>query len=458
MTRLGATAALTGWRPSTTLFDVGIPETRYTTCQGASVAYQVHGEGRHDVLAIHDWMASVDAHWDHPGVLRWEQVHESFARVIEFDQRGMGVSDRLPPESIGRLEDWIDDAVAVLDEVGSAKASVVGQGFGGQAALLLAVRHPERVEKLVLANSYARLTSGDGYPHGMPEEAVDGVVELVRGAWGSGRLTASAAPGLANDPVFCARLERAGASPTAAAAWSRAMYTSDIRSLCEQVTVPTLVIFSGDITFISVEHSRWLADHIPGAILKAGASTSFYWGDGSLSDYVSFLTGEAPELGERELVSVLFTDIVESTNTAAAWGDERWRTELDQVDLFVKSQIDRYGGELVKQTGDGHLATFATPGAAVRAALSISAGVQVLEVSMRCGVHTGEITRRSDRDIAGTAVNACARIAALAEADEVLVSRTVADLIAGTDLKLIDRGNHLLKGVPGEWNLFHATE
>ena len=384
----------------------------------------------------------------------------SASRVIWFDPRGLGASDPVPLNRLGCPEDWVEDAVTVLDAVGCGPVAVSAEGYMGHSAVLLAMKYPKRVQSLVLINSYARLTNDASYPLGVPEESVESVVEWVRRSWGSGQVVAASAPGLGGDPSFlpfCARFERQAASPGTAAAVVRAMYTSDIRSLLTQVCVPTFVAYTGDLPFIGVEHSRYLAERIPGAQLVEGQTTSFYWGDETFSKLLEFTSGEKQAVTERTVTTVLFTDVVDSTGHAATWGDDRWRQTLDHVDDFVTREVERLGGRLVKQTGDGHLAAFASPGAAVRAALSIRIGIRVLEVEMRIGMHTGEVEQRHDGDIGGMAVHVAARVAALASADEVLVSSTVKDLVVGSGFNFLDRGTHTLKGVPDDWRLFAVS-
>jgi class 3 adenylate cyclase len=236
-----------------------------------------------------------------------------------------------------------------------------------------------------------------------------------------------------------------------------AAHLSDVRAVLPTISVPTLVIYTGDMLHVSVELSRYVADHIPGAQFLEVPSQSFYWGEFGVSPYAEFLAGGVTEHRERVLRSVLFTDVVDSTRAAAEVGDARWEERLTHLDEFVAIEIARFGGQLIKHTGDGHLVTFLTPGAAIRASLSILRGTPTLHVEVRAGIHTGEIEERSDGDIAGTTVNVAARVASLAPSQRVLVSRTVADLVAGGEFSLEDQGAHELKGVPGTWVLYAVS-
>jgi class 3 adenylate cyclase/alpha-beta hydrolase superfamily lysophospholipase len=424
------------------------PETKFASVGRDRVAYVVWGEGPTDVWFLAQFGASVDAIWEHPGHLRWSRLLGARLRVIMLDHRGSGMSDSVPEARQGDLDDRIDDALAVLDALGVDRVSVCAEGDGTLTAIKFVVEHPERVDKLVLLNGYAA-----GWAVGASSEQLEEIADTVRAAWGTGELVAGVVPHFADDLEFCARLERLGARPSAAAALTRNLAAMDLRPLLDKITAPTLVVFSGDLTLSSVEQSRDLAHHIPHARLFEGSSSTFYWGSGVVEEIVAFISGAA-SVGDRDLATVLFTDVVDSTGSVVTVGDREWRQTLDFLDDIVASRSTKAGGRVVKQTGDGHLVEFARPGDAVRAALAICRDAPTLGVRVRAGVHTGEIERRESGDIGGLSVHIAARIAAIAGPGEVLVSRTVADLLGAGDHQLHDRGEHDLKGVPGRWQLF----
>ncbi len=304
------------------------------------------------------------------------------------------------------------------------------------------------MDKLVLLNGYAA-----GWAVGATSAQLDELADGVRAVWGSGELVATAVPHSADDLEFCARHERMGARPSAAAALTRNTAAMDVRRLLDRITAPTLVVYSGDLTLASVEQSRELAEHIPHARLLEGSSSTFYWGSGVVEQIVAFISG-APGVGDRDLVTLLFTDVVDSTGAVVAAGDNEWRQTLDFLDELVAARASRVGGRVVKQTGDGHLIEFQRPGDAMRAAIAICSAAPTFSVTVRAGVHTGEIERRENGDTGGLTVHIAARVAAIAGAGEVVVSRTVADLLGATEHELRDRGEHQLKGVPGNWQLF----
>jgi len=438
----------------------GIPEVRYARGDSGAVAYQVWGEGDLDLLLMTEWATSVDSIWEHPGRVRLLGFYGSLGRVIRFDCRGIGASDPLSLERLGDLDQWVRDALQVMDDVGAEQVAVSGEGFAGHAALQLAVGHPERVKRMVLLNSFARLSATHDYPFGLTDADVEHSVGLIAERWGTGEITAVSVPTLATgapDPDFCGRTERLAGSPNVAAAMVRAMYRSDVRPLLGSVKIPTLVLSTGDLSYVGPEHSEYLVQHIPAAVLTRAESRSFYWGDAGFTDYAEFLTGRGVDASDRELMTVVFTDVVESTQLAVELGDRRWRQVLDNLDQFVTMHVSRSGGRVVKQTGDGHLATFSSPQAAIDAALGILEAAPTLDVSIRAGIHTGEVEHRPAQDIGGIAVHVASRVASLAGPGELFVSRTVADLVAGSGLRFDDRGEQELKGVPGRWHVFSAA-
>lgn len=420
------------------------------------VAYVVWGDGPTAVLFLQQFGASVDAIWEHPGHLRWSRALGARLRVVMLDHRGAGMSDSVPEARQGNLDDRIDDILAVLDGVGTPRLSVIAEGDAALTAIKFAVEHPERVDKLVLLNGYA---AGEAAGPSLGDtlrtspEQLEELAETVRVVWGSGALAAATVPHFDDDLEFCARLERMGARPSAAAALVRNLAAVDVRPLLDKIKAPTLVVYSGDLTLSTVEQSRELAEQIPNARLFEGSSSTFYWGSGVVEEFIAFISG-ADSAGDRDLVTLLFTDVVDSTRAVVAAGDDEWRQTLNFLDDLVAARVGRAGGRVVKQTGDGHLIEFARPGEAVRTALAICRAAPTLGVALRAGVHTGEIERRENGDVGGLTVHIAARIAPFADAGQVVVSRTVADLLGATDYALQDRGEHELKGVPGRWRLF----
>jgi class 3 adenylate cyclase len=382
--------------------------------------------------------------------------------VICLDPRGLGASDPVPPTQLADIGDIITDILAVLDALEVERVVLTGEGSFGTVAIQLAASHPERVLRLALANSGARGISAADYPIGFAPDVFDEVAATIGQAWGTGAVTAQFAPALASDPSFldiCARRERLSASPRTAEEWVRAAARHDVRDLLPRVSVPTLVYFTGDLLHMSIEHSRHLAANIPGAILVEAPGRSFYQPDDheGLGAWAEFILGGPGRVTiERKLATVLFTDVIGSTERVGLVGDREWSEQLDDLDEYVATEVGRHGGHIVKQTGDGHLVIFDSPGSAVRAALLIARRIHVFGVEVRCGLHTGEIEVRPDGDIAGITVHTAARIMSSAGPRQVFVSGTVADLAAGAELRFEDRGLRDLKGVTEQRQLYEA--
>jgi class 3 adenylate cyclase/alpha-beta hydrolase superfamily lysophospholipase len=429
------------------------PETKYARLGRDRIAYQVFGEGPVDYLLLSAPLVSVDAVWENAGHLRSARLNSSHFRTIMLDHRGSGVSDTIAESRLGNLDDRVDDVLAVLEAVGTERVCVCGSDRGAYVAIKFGVEHQHRVDKLILINPTAKGSRGDGYDFGLTPEEVEAAAELARDWWGTGRFMSIGVPNLSDDVEFLARFERMGASPGAAAAFLRNEASIDVRPLLALITVPTLVAHTDDTPTRSVEESRYLAEHIAGARFFEGSSTTFYWGGGVLEEIIAFVSG-SQHAGQRDLATVLFTDIVDSTGSVVAVGDQEWRQTLDFLDDIVASRSTRAGGRVVKQTGDGHLVEFARPGDAVTAALAICHDAPTLGLQVRAGVHTGEIERRESGDIGGLSVHIAARVAAIAGPGEVVVSRTVADLLGSGEHQLHNRGEHELKGVPGRWQLY----
>ena len=439
-----------------------MPETHYAKADdGVHIAYQVFGGGPFDLVVIPGFISHVELAWEDDAMARALHRLGSFSRVIMFDKRGTGMSDRT--DRLPDMDRRMLDIEAVMQAAGSEEAALLAVSEGGPMAILFAAAHPERTRALVLLNTYARITSCPDYPSGVPAEQLYGFAQYLEPDWGTGVGLSAWAPSVAHDPrarESFARVQRLASSPGAAMALLTSYMEIDVRAALPLVHAPTLVLHRTGDRMVPLAHGHYVADHIDGAGLVEIPGTDHFWWtentDQILDEVEEFLTGarSVPE-PDRVLASVLFTDIVDSTRRAAELGDSAWRLLLNQHDALAERQIERHGGRLVKTTGDGVLATFDGPARSVRCARAISNGAQALGMEIRAGVHTGEVERRGD-DIAGIGVNIAARIEAMAQAGEVLVSRTVTDLVAGSDLEFEDRGEHDLKGVPGRWQVFAA--
>jgi class 3 adenylate cyclase/alpha-beta hydrolase superfamily lysophospholipase len=429
---------------------------------GADVAYQVVGQGPPDLVYVAGF-AHVDVRWEHPVWAAFLERLASFSRLILFDRRGTGASDPVPDTAMPTWEDWADEVRAVLDAAGSERAVVFAENDGGPIGLLFAAMRPERVSALILANASARYLRADDYPFGIAPEAVDLVVEMIRAAWGTPDLLALAFPSRVNDPEFrqwVAKASRSLATPKSAAAQFRYVIENlDAREALPLIQVPTLVLATKDNIFNPSEEGRYLADHIDGArfVEVPGGDVQVASSTTAMEEIVEFVTGERPEVEvDRILTTLLFTDIVGSTERAAAMGDQAWRSLLDAHDRTVRDHLRRFRGREINTTGDGFLASFDGPARAIRCALAMAEATRPLGLDLHLGLHTGECEVRGD-DLGGLAVNIAARIGSLAGPGEVLVSSTVKDLVAGSRIDFVDRGEHQLKGVPGTWKLYQAV-
>jgi len=444
---------------------VAVAETHYARSGDVAIAYQMTGGGSVDVLMSSYQNISIDAFDREPHFARFLERLGSFARVIRLDTRGRGLSDPISPLAPLTLEQEVSDALAVLDAASSERATVFGYFGRGTMAILLAATHPDRVAGLILFNTFARGFRADDYPWGIPVSVYRRFADSVMNAddyrLESTDVAALHAPSLTGDEAFRRWWEdegRRGASPATARALGQLDWGSDVRDILPSIRVPTLVIHRAENQWIRVGNGRYLAENIPGAKyleLPGGDQYPFAQdADVVLDEIEEFLTGSR---GHREpdrvLATILFTDIVSSTERAATAGDRDWRLLLDRHDAMVRRQILRFGGREVKATGDGFLATFEGPARAVRCAVAIREGAAQIGLEVRAGVHTGEVELRGD-DVGGIAVHVSERVKSLAGADEVLVSSTVVDLVAGSGLEFEDRGEHELKGVPRRWRLF----
>ena len=438
-----------------------LPETRYARRGDIHVAYQVLGEGETDLVLVSEWFGHLEARWDIPSVDRFLRRLSSSSRVISFDKYGIGLSDSAPPGSLPPLEEWMDDVRAVMDAARSERAVILGAGDGGTMAAMFAASYPDRASSLILVNSTARLSWAPDYPIGLPAERQEMLIQLVEQTWGTAELLTAINPSLAHLPRAqpeVARALRLAASPATAAAVIRMLFQLDIRPILPSIRVPTLVMHRRDNEILTIDHGRYLADHIEGARFVELPGADYVVGIGDVDSVVDeiqeFLTGTPAAIDtDRVLATVLFTDIVGSTERSAELGDQRWRDVLDAHDQLADRQLARYRGTLVKATGDGLVATFDGPARAIWCALAFRDGLRSLGVEIRGGVHCGEIERRGP-DVSGLAVHIAARVQAEARPGEVLVTRTVKDLVAGAQIAFVDRGPHALKGVPDEWQLY----
>jgi class 3 adenylate cyclase len=441
-----------------------VPETRYVAVQDADVAYQVVGDGPVDLLYFAGLGSHVDLLWDYGPSAAFFRRLASFTRLILFDRRGAGASDAVPNSPISTWEAWADDALAVLDAAGSERAAVFAELDAGPTAILLAAMHPERVDRLVLANTSARYLVADDYPIGLSPELVDSIANGIQASWGTAESVQVVHPNA--DPEllrWMMKLLRASATPRSAAAQYRYILTTmDVRDVLPLVQTPTLVLHTAGHALVPIEHGRHLAASINGArFVELAPGETYFSPDGYvrvLDEVAELLTGQRLEVEiDRILTTVLFTDIVGSTSLAASLGDQRWRTLLDAHDRMVRDQLRRFRGREINTTGDGFVASFDGPARAILCARSIAAGAKQLGVEVRAGVHTGECEVRG-ADLSGLAVNTAARIGALAGPYEVLTSSTVKDLVAGSAIPFTERGEHELRGVPGTWRLYAAED
>jgi len=437
-------------------------ETRYARSGEAHIAYQTVGSGPVDLILLPGAFSHVEHQWEEPSFARFLRRLASFSRLIVFDVRGTGLSDRAA--ELPTLEEQIDDVLAVLDAVDSERAALFGLSQGGGLAALFAAAHPDRTSALVLFGAYARSTWADDYPWGRTPENYETLMRTADEGWGSGAFLPLVAPTMADDASFklwWARLERLSGSPGAILAFLRAQREADVRHVLPAIRVPTLILQRNDDAYRNPGSGRYLAETIPGAkyVELSGRDNLPYVGDQDavLDEVEEFLTGarHAAE-PDRVLATVLFTDIVGSTQRAAELGDRGWRDLLERHDALVRRELDRGRGREVETAGDGFLATFDGPARAIRCAHAIAERVRDLGLEVRSGLHTGEIELAGDH-VRGIAVHIGARAAALAGPGEVLVTSTVKNLVAGSGIEFEDRGEHALKGVPGAWRMFLVT-
>jgi class 3 adenylate cyclase len=435
------------------------PRTQYARSGDLSIAYQVVGDGPLDVVVVPGFISHVELGWELPPLRHVIERVASFARLIMFDKRGTGLSD--PVTVAPTLEERIDDVRAVLEAAGSERAALVGLSEGAPMSILFAATHPEIVQSLVLYGGMARSTWAPDYPWATPADAlIESSLEMLPYAF-DGALVEILAPSMADLPQayeMFAKLQRYGSTPAMLEQNYLMFLDIDVRHVLGAITVPTLVLHRRGDRAVNRLGAEWMAGQIPGAryVELDGIDHAIYAGDSDavVDEIEEFLTGvrRATEV-DRVLATVMFTDIVGSTQLAAELGDRKWRELLDAQNTEVRRQLERFRGREVKTLGDGMLATFDGPARAIRCALAVTEAVKPLGVDVRIGLHTGEVELVDD-DVAGIAVHIAARIGALAGAGEVRVSGTVKDLVAGSGFGFTELGEHELKGVPDTWRVF----
>jgi class 3 adenylate cyclase len=442
-----------------------VPRTRYASCGYVDIAYQVIGEGPTDLLVLPGPSIPIDTIDAEPSMYRFHRRLASFARVIRLDQRGIGLSSRVPSLDVVGPKFWAKDAISVMNAVGSEQATILAPGFTGATGLILAADYPERVRSLVIINGAARTLRAPDYPMGADIDATDPytTVAIEPDAVDKGfDILGIIAPSVAGDDAFRAWWDMAGnraASPSMARAMIQIIRQVDVRDTLARITVPTLILHRDNPGFSPVANGLYLAEHIAGSrFVELPGDDVLYWvGDTApmLDEIEEFVTGVRGYGAERILTTIVFTDIVGSTERAAMLGDDRWRDLLDNHDAIIRHELDRFSGHEVNTAGDGFVATFTSPSAAIACADAIVDAVRVLGIEVRVGIHAGEVEVRGARkeDVAGMAVHIGARVAALAGPSEVLVSSTVRDIVTGSRHRFADRGEHELKGVPGSWRL-----
>lgn len=434
------------------------PLTQYARSGDVHIAYQVSGSGPRDLVVVPGFVSHLELLWEEPAYVHLMERLSSFSRLIIFDKRGTGMSDRV---SVATLEERMDDVRAVMDATNSASAAIFGVSEGGPMSLLFAATYPERTTALALYGAFAKRLWSPEYPVGVPELDRQAYLDLIERQWGDRADLSIVAPSLAQDAQARERFaafRRLSASPGAALAIARMNSEIDVRHVLPSIHVPTLVLHRVGDCDVTVENGRYLAARIPGARYVEFPDGDHQLTTGNinpiLDEIEEFLTGvrRGPEL-DRVLTTVLFTDIAGSTERASEMGDRRWSQLKAAHHSLVRRELSRFRGREMDTAGDGFLAMFDGPARAIRCAVAIGLGLRALGIQVRAGLHTGEVEVAPD-GIAGLAVHIGARVMALAAPGEVCVSSTVKDLVAGAGIEFDDRGTHPLKGVPGEWRIF----
>jgi class 3 adenylate cyclase/pimeloyl-ACP methyl ester carboxylesterase len=441
------------------------PDTKYTKVGDSYVAYTVTGDGPVDLVCTMGLGGHVEHVWDYPPMARYLEQLAGFSRLIMYDRRGLGGSDPIPRDAPPTWEEWMEDLVAVMDAADSKRAAIYAELDGGPVGMLFAGHYPERTSALILANTAAKYVASPDYPYGEPLETWHALAQTIKQYWGKDDLSPVSVPSLASDERYIkwsSRMARAVATPGVASALFEYTYGLDVRAVLSSIQAPTLVLHRADYRFVNVENGRYLADNIPGAkfVELPGSDLWFFTaGSGHVPAMIEeFVTGIAPVPDrDRVLATVLFTDVVGSTEKLAVLGDRPYNELLEAHDEIMRREVDRYGGKLVGLAGDEVLATFDGPGRAIRCARSAGEALRALGLDIRAGIHTGEVEIRGD-NVGGIAVHIGSRVMNEAGAGEVLVTRTVRDLVAGAGIHFAPRGSHELKGVPEPWELYAVAE
>jgi class 3 adenylate cyclase len=440
-----------------------MPVTQYAKSGDLSIAYQVIGDGPLDLVLVPGWVSNIELFWEEPSCAHFLRRLSSFARLIFFDKRGTGMSDRLSVTELPMLEERMDDVRAVMDAVGSERAALYGYSEGGPMCALFAATYPERTLAVIADGSFARRIRTADYPWGITEDQYDRFLEEIKVGWGGPVGLAARAPSMVDDQQFSgwwARFLRMSASPAAVLALTRMNLEIDIRHILPAIRVPTLFLHRAGDQTVPAGGSRYMASQIPGGkYVELPGMDHLPWvgpAAATLDEIEEFLTGARPITEpDRVLATVLFTDIVGSTEHAVRMSDGPWRALLEHHNVVVRRELARFRGREVSTVGDGFLATFDGPARGLRCACAIRDAVRPLGLEVRAGLHTGEIELIGD-DVAGIAVHIAARVTALAGNGKVFASSTVKDLVAGSGVHFTDRGSYALKGVPDAWRLFEV--
>ncbi|HEU4320320.1 MAG TPA: adenylate/guanylate cyclase domain-containing protein [Acidimicrobiia bacterium] len=441
-----------------------VPDVKFTRSGTVDIAYQVVGSGPLNIVLMIGWVSHLEVLWELPEARRFVERFAAMGRVALFDKRGTGLSDR-PPDQPSSA-DMVPDALAVMDAAGMESAVLVGWIDAASVAIQVAALHPERVSALVLGEALASSRPDEDHPWGVNEEVTNAVADAIEtGGWGQAMLFPMIAPSLADDErihTWFRRLERMSATPSMASNLLRRTLESDVRGLLPQVMAPALVLHRRDSVFIPASGIQWLADHLPNGryVEVIGDAVPGYLTDVDplMDEIEDFLLGtRTGGDGSRRVVTILYSDLVDSTSKAAVLRDDRWRNLLDDHRGEARRLMGQHSGRELNNAGDGFLVAFESPSAAIRYGLSLIEASRRKGLEVRVGVHSGEIAG-FDGDLAGLALHVGARVGALAGAGEVWVSRTVRDLLFGSEIRFTSTGQHLLKGVPGEWELFRAEE
>jgi class 3 adenylate cyclase len=439
------------------------PKTEYTRAGDISIAYKVIGDGPQDVVMVPGYLSHLELIWEIPQIVHMIERMATFSRLIMFDKRGSGLSD--PVIGAPTLDERIDDVRAVMNAVGSTQASLFGVSEGAPMSILFAATHPELISSLVLYGAVPRSTWAEDYPWATPREDLLASSHEMEPYLYEGAIAEVMAPSVSDFPIVretFAKLQRYSSSPSMLRQTFEMFLDIDVRAILPTVSVPTLVMHREGDRAVNRRAGEWMAGQIPGAkyVQLPGIDHAMFVGDTDaiLDEVEEFLTGVRRGVEvDRILATVMFIDVVGSTERAAQMGDRAWTNLLTQLNAVIRDELGRFRGVEVKTLGDGVLATFDGPARAIRCALEIAESVRTLGIEVRIGLHTGEIEITEGNDVAGIAVHIAARIGALAGAREVLVSRTVKDLVAGSQVAFADRGEHTLKGVPETWSVFEVV-